>query len=112
MAIFDFQATTSTTLLNQIEKKLENINSAIISLIKHNNSFKKENTNSLELAEDSENQNKNSQEINFNSYFSFKTCETLDQIITNLEEDKFYISQNSKNYKLFYMILKFIVLFF
>ncbi len=50
--------------------------------------------------------NNKTTELAFNSYFSYKTSETLDIIITQLQEDKCFITQNSKNYKLFYMILK------
>jgi hypothetical protein len=59
-------------------------------------------TNKSEEADGNESEN----EITFNSYFSYKTSHALDQIISQLEEDKYFISQNSKNYKLFYMILK------
>jgi len=52
------------------------------------------------------NLNYENQKFTFESYFSYKTSETLDQISYQLELDKYFISQNSKNYKLFYMILK------
>lgn len=87
--------------MNQIEKKLDNINNSIMSLIKFN----------YEMSEKSSNNNDEEPKIakvnmNFNSFFSFKTCETLDNIYKSLETDKFYISQSSRIYKLFYMILK------
>ncbi len=92
LSIFEFQGITSTTLLNQIEKKLESINNSIISLMKFS---KEKNFDQTQI-----------REFSFNSYFSYKTSDTLDEIISQLEKEKCFISQNSKNYKLFYMILK------
>ena len=89
LAIFDFHGTTSHSVMLNIEKKLENIDNAIISLMKFHN--QKEN---------------NDPSIEFESFFSFRLADTLDGIMKNLTEEKFYISQNSKDYKLFYMILK------
>lgn len=68
---------------------MENIDNAIISLLKFQNQKEKKDD-----------------KLEFDSFFSFRLADTLDGIMNNLTEEKFYISQNSKDYKLFYMILK------
>ncbi len=93
MAIFDFHGTTNNTVILNIERKLKNIDNSIISLLKYQNKKDKK-EDELEL------------ELSFNSFFSFRLADILDGINKNLNEEKFYISQNSKDYKLFYMILK------
>ena len=93
MAIFDFHGTTNNTTILNIEKKLENIDNAFISLLKYQN-------------QKNQNENENENELGFNSFFSYRLADILDGINKNLVEEKFYVSQNSKDYKLFYMILK------